>query len=263
LSNGSSSASAGGAEGRGIVEYEPGDLTVIVAAGMRLGALQQLLAGEGQRLSLDPPGDPTLGECLLEDLSGPLRHRFGTMRDLVLGVSVVLPDGLRANSGGKVVKNVAGYDLGKLFCGSRGRLGSVERLALRLHPLPGEARTVVVEGSRWPELHRSQLVPSAVDLLEPPLPGLGGELHVLFEGSRRSVDAQLAVLGGEEADRWAEIRALQATLPGRRRWDPRDAGGEDAALVRPGPRVAYTAQSATPQWSPLAERVVEAMWTRS
>src|ERR1700730_12619295 len=103
---------------------------------MRLGELRPVLAEHGQRLSLDPPGDPTLGECLLDDLSGPLRHRFGTMRDLVLGVSVVLADGLRANSGGKVVKNVAGYDLGKLFCGSRGRLGFVARVALRVRPLP-------------------------------------------------------------------------------------------------------------------------------
>jgi len=238
------------ADGARILEYEPGDLTVIVEAGLRLGELQALLAEQGQRLSLDPPGDPTIGECLLEDLSGPLRHRFGTMRDLILGVTVVLGDGLRANSGGKVVKNVAGYDLGKLFCGSRGRLGTVERLALRLHPLPVAARSVVVDGSRWLALHRSQLVPSAVDLL-------GAELHVCFEGSRRSVDAQLASLGGEEADRWAEIRALQQTLPGRRRWD-----GEPAPLVRPGPRVAYT-QDGAPSWSPLAERVVEAMWTPS
>jgi glycolate oxidase FAD binding subunit len=234
-----------------VVEYEPGDLTAIVAAGMRVGELQALLAEQGQRLSLDPPGDPTLGECLLEDLSGPLRHRFGTMRDLILGVTVVLGDGLRANAGGKVVKNVAGYDLGKLFCGSRGRLGQPERLALRLHPLPAARRTVVIGASRRVELHRSQLVPSAVDLVD-------DELHVLFEGSRRSVDAQLAALGGEEADRWGEIRALQQTLPGRRRWD-----GEPAPLVRPGPRVAYTQDAAPVAWSPLAERVVEAMWTPS
>ena len=109
---------------RAIVEHEPGDLTCVVAGGLRLSALQAALAEHGQRLSLDPPGDPTLGECLLEDLSGPLRHRFGTMRDLVIGVTVTLPDGTRASSGGKVVKNVAGYDLGKLFCGSRGRLGA-------------------------------------------------------------------------------------------------------------------------------------------
>jgi glycolate oxidase FAD binding subunit len=234
-----------------ILEHEPGDLTVIVEAGLRVGALAAALAPHGQRLSLDPPGDPTLGECLLDDLCGPLRHRFGTMRDLILGVTVVLPDGLRASAGGKVVKNVAGYDLGKLFCGSRGRLGSVERLALRLHPLPAAARTVVVAAERWPWLHRSQLVPSAVDLL-------GEELHVLLEGSARAVDAQLAELGGEEADRWEEIRALQATLPGRRRWE-----GEAEPLVRPGPRVAYCEQPQPAQWSALAQRVEEAMWTRT
>jgi len=234
-----------------VLEYEPGDLTVIVAAETSLDALQRTLAEHGQRLSLDPPGSPTLGECLLEDLSGPLRHRFGTMRDLVLGVTVVLGDGTRANAGGKVVKNVAGYDLGKLFCGSRGRLGTVERLALRLHPLPARARTVVTAASRWQELHHSQLVPSAVDLV-------GEELHVLFEGSPRAVDAQLRSLGGEEADRWEEIRALQASLPGRRRWS--DA---PAPLVRPGPAVAYVEDATAAAWSPLAERVVEALWTRS
>ncbi len=97
------------------------------------------------------------------------------MRDLVIGVTVLLPDGLRASSGGKVVKNVAGYDLGKLFCGSRGRLGRVERVALRLHPLPAAARTVVLDGDRWQELHNSYLVPSAVDLAN-------GKTYVLFEG---------------------------------------------------------------------------------
>ena len=83
------------------------------------------------------PATRRSAQCLLEDLSGPLRHRFGPMRDLLIGVTVVLPDGTSANSGGKVVKNVAGYDLGKLFCGSRGRLGTVERVALRLHPRAG------------------------------------------------------------------------------------------------------------------------------
>jgi FAD/FMN-containing dehydrogenase len=251
------SSSASEHAGEGIVEYEPGDLTVVLEAGTRLGQLRALLARHGQRLALDPPGDPTLGECLLGDLSGPLRHRFGTMRDLVLGVTVVLRDGLRASAGGKVVKNVAGYDLGKLFCGSRGQLGSVERLALRLHPLPAAARSVVLERAGWPALQRSQLVPSAVDLL-------GERMHVLFEGSPRAVDAQLLELGGEEADCWEEIRALQARLPGRRRWEgERDERGEPAALVRPGPRVAYTEAATDQHWSPLALRVAEALWTRS
>ena len=235
-----------------LIEYEPGDLTAIAPASMALADLQLLLAERRQRLSLDPPGAPTIGECLLEDLSGPLRHRFGTMRDLVIGVTMVLADGTRANSGGKVVKNVAGYDLGKLLCGSRGRLGTLERVALRLHPLPACARTVAIDASRWPALHRSQIVPSAVDLVD-------GRLHVLVEGSERSVAAQIAVLDGEDCEPWAEIRELQATLPGRRRWEP----GEDAPLVRPGPRVAHTADAANETWSPLAERIVEAMWTRT
>jgi glycolate oxidase FAD binding subunit len=236
--------------GSEILEHEPGDLTCIVEGGIRLSALQAALAEHGQRLSLDPPGDPTLAECLVDDLSGPLRHRFGTMRDLVLGVTVLLPDGTRANAGGKVVKNVAGYDLGKLFCGSRGRLGSVERLALRLHPLPAAARTIVTRAD-WKTLHKSQLVPSAVDIAD-------GLANVLFEGSQRAVDAQLHALEGEETDPWGGLRALQASLPGRVRWD-----GEPAPLVRPGPRVAYVAEAREPVWSPLAKRVREAMCSPS
>ena len=225
--------------GSDILEYEPGDLTCIVEGGLRLSTLQSVLDAHEQRLSLDPPGDPTLAECLTGDLSGPLRHRFGTMRDLVLGVTVVLPDGTRASSGGKVVKNVAGYDLGKLFCGSRGRLGSVERLALRLHPLPAAARTVVTSTPTGSALHRSQLVPSAVDIAE-------GRMHVLFEGSERAVDAQLHALGGEECDPWAELRLLQVSLPGRVRWD-----GKPAPLVRPGPRVAYVEEAREPALEPV------------
>jgi glycolate oxidase FAD binding subunit len=230
-----------------VVEHEPGDLTCIVDGGLRLSALQGALARHTQRFSLDPPGDPTLEECLLQNLSGPLRHRYGTMRDLVIGVSVVLPDGTRAHSGGKVVKNVAGYDLGKLYCGSSGRLGTVERLALRLHPLPAAAATVSVAAARWGELHRSGLVPSAVDIVD-------DLMLVLFEGAPEAVAEQVAALGGETVDPWADVRALQATLPGRRRWD-----GGRAALIRPGARVAYVEDAADPSWSALAERVLEAM----
>jgi FAD/FMN-containing dehydrogenase len=231
------------ASSAGVLEHEPGDLTCIVEGGLRLSALGTALAVHGQRFSLDPPGDPTLAECLLDDLSG-------TMRDLVLGVTVVLPDGVRASSGGKVVKNVAGYDLGKLYCGSRGRLGTVERLALRLHPLPGVARTTVLEAD-WSSVHHSQLSPSAVDIAD-------GRMHVLFEGSPRAVDSQLRALGGDEVEPWDELRALQARLPGRLRWD-----GQAAGLVRPGPRFAYVEQAREPVWSPLAERVLEALCSAS
>jgi FAD/FMN-containing dehydrogenase len=237
-------------ERAGIVEHEPGDLTCIVEGGLQLSDLQALLGEHGQRFSLDPPGDPTVADCLLHDLSGPLRHRFGTMRDLVIGVGVVLPDGTHAHSGGKVVKNVAGYDLGKLFCGSEGRLGTVERLGLRLHPRPAAARTVVVGADRWGELHRSGLVPSAVDIVDE-------RMFVLFEGAQEAVDEQAATLGGDSVEPWSEVRALQARLAGRKRWD-----GERAPLVRPGPRVAYVEGSGERQWSALADRVVETMCNR-
>lgn len=229
-----------------VIEYEPADLTCVVEGDLRLSELKGELAAHRQRFSLDPPGDPTLEECLLENLSGPLSHRFGTMRDLVIGVTVVLPDGVRASSGGKVVKNVAGYDLGKIFCGSRGRLGRVSRLALRLHPLPAATLTVETEPS-WPRLQRSQLVPSAVDLTR-------GRMYVLLEGSERAVEAQARALGGEPTDPWDELRALQASLPGRARWR-----GEDAPLVRPGRAVAYVSEAREPEWSPLAKRVREAL----
>ena len=233
-----------------IVEHEPGDLTCVVEAGLRLSALNEELGTRGQRLSLDPPGDPTLGECLLDDLSGPLAHRFGTMRDLVLGVTVVLTDGTRASSGGKVVKNVAGYDLAKLYCGSRGRFGTVDRLALRLHPLPAATRSVETEAD-WPRLHRTQLAPSAVDLAR-------GRMFVLFEGSERAVAEQARARGGEPADPWAELRALQASLAGRTRWR-----GEEAPLVRPGRALAYVREASEQSWSPLAERVREALCSPS
>ena len=114
-----------------------------------------------------------------------------------------------------------------------------------------KGRTITVDAARWPELHRSALVPSAADVA-------GGRLHVLFEGSPRAVDAQALALGGEESEPWQEVRALQARLPGRRRWD-----GGDAPLVRPGPRVAYTAEAREERWNPLAERVVEALCSPS
>ena len=125
-----------------VLEHEAGDLTCTVEAGIRLSTLAAVLARAGQRLSLDPPGDPTIGACLAAALSGPRRHRFGTPRDLVLGVTLVLADGTVASSGGKVVKNVAGYDLGKLVCGSHGTLALIARVSLRLHPLPAAARTL-------------------------------------------------------------------------------------------------------------------------
>ena len=186
-----------------VLEHEAGDLTCTVEAGIRLSALAAALAPSGQRLSLDPPGDPTVGACLADSLSGPLRHRFGAPRDLVLGVTLVLADGTIVNAGGKVVKNVAGYDLGKLVCGSRGRLAFIGRVSLRLHPAPATAATVLVEtddpASVAAALLGSQLVPSALDILHP------GRVAVLFEGGAAAVAAQVdatrALVGGTDGRR--------------------------------------------------------------
>jgi glycolate oxidase FAD binding subunit len=119
-----------------VVEHNAGDLTAILQAGVPLARAQDLFAQEGQELALDPPlaAGATIGGVVAAADSGPLRHRFGAARDLVLGVRVALPDGSVARSGGKVIKNVAGYDLPKLFAGSFGTLGAIVEVAVRLHP---------------------------------------------------------------------------------------------------------------------------------
>ena len=233
-----------------MLEHETGDLTCTVEAGLRLSALQAALEPEGQRLSLDPPGDPSVGAVIAGRLSGPLSHRCGTPRDLVLGATLVLGDGTVASSGGKVVKNVAGYDLGKLMCGSEGRLALIVRVSLRLHPLPVSRATLVVESARPAEvvagLRGSQLEPSALDVLHP------GRVALLFEGGERGVAAQLdaarALVGGAEADEsvWAESRERQAASLGRVRFAPRDLANLlttlDEAVVRPSAGIAYVPQ---------------------
>ena len=231
-----------------ILEHDPGDLTCTVEAGVRLSELRAALAATGQRLSVDPPGDPTIGALVAQNLSGPLRHRFGAPRDLVLGVTLVLADGTIANAGGKVVKNVAGYDLARLVCGSEGRLAFIARASFKLHPLPKATGTLVVEaddvaGSAG-RLLGSQLQPSALDALHP------GRVAVLFEGSRRAVAAQVraarALVGGDETDTsvWDESRRRQEVSKGRVHFAPgslADAlAGLTDAVIRPAAGVAFT-----------------------
>jgi glycolate dehydrogenase FAD-binding subunit len=139
-----------------IVEHNAGDLTAIVQAGAPLARVQDELAAEGQMLALDPPlGAPsrkaTVGGVFATGDSGPLRHRYGGARDLVLGMTVALSDGTIARSGGKVIKNVAGYDLGKLFTGSFGTLGVILSVSIRLHPLP-LSPTTALGASNDPDL---------------------------------------------------------------------------------------------------------------
>jgi glycolate oxidase FAD binding subunit len=130
-----------------ILEHNVGDLTAILEAGVPLAEAQRKFAAEGQMLALDPPlgrgsgADATIGGVVATADSGPLRHRYGAARDLVVGMTVALSDGTIARSGGKVIKNVAGYDIAKLFSGAFGTLGAILSVSVRLHPVAPAAAT--------------------------------------------------------------------------------------------------------------------------
>lgn len=132
-----------------IVEHNAGDFTAVLQPGVTLRELDEHLAGAGQMLALDPPlgagaaDGATVGGAIAAADTGPLRHRYGAPRDLVLGVTVALSDGTVAKAGGKVIKNVAGYDLAKLFSGSFGTLGLICEVAVRLHPRPRAQATAI------------------------------------------------------------------------------------------------------------------------
>ncbi|HEX5301045.1 MAG TPA: FAD-binding oxidoreductase, partial [Streptosporangiaceae bacterium] len=108
-----------------VIEHGAGDLVVRVQAGMTIGQLASALASAGQELALDVPAEATVGGVVATGTTGPRRLRYGSPRDLLIGLTVVRADGVIARSGGKVVKNVAGYDIGKLFAGSHGTLGLI------------------------------------------------------------------------------------------------------------------------------------------
>lgn len=160
-----------------IVEYEPADLTVGAGAGMPLGQLQSVVGGHRQMLALDPPGAlaGTVGATFATASAGPLRRSLGTPRDHALGLEVVTGDARVLNVGGRVVKNVAGYDLVRLFVGSRGGLGILTRLHSRLWPSPaGDATIVMLAAEPEPLVQLApQIVtrvgPAALELLSPSL----------------------------------------------------------------------------------------------
>jgi glycolate oxidase FAD binding subunit len=178
-----------------VIEHVPGDQVVRVQAGIKLQDLQDRLAGTEQMLGIDPPErGATIGGVVAANSTGPRRYRYGTIRDLIIGITVVLSDGTVAKAGGKVVKNVAGYDLSKLFTGSLGTLGVIAECNFRLHPRPEAARTVALEpestlaaGQAAEAIMHAQLVPSAVELNWSEDTRL---LTVLIEGIEPSVEAQ-------------------------------------------------------------------------
>ena len=186
-----------------IVEHNEGDLTAVLEAGVPLARAQQQFASAGQMLALDPflgaSHEATIGGIIATADSGPLRHRYGAPRDLILGMTVALSDGTVARSGGKVIKNVAGYDIGKLFCGSFGTLGMILSVSVRLHPLP--ARTVTTLGvAEDPDVaaRASQALAGALLELE--------ALDVAWRGGRGGILARSGgVQAGQRAERVATV----------------------------------------------------------
>ncbi|OLB80705.1 MAG: FAD-binding oxidoreductase [Actinobacteria bacterium 13_2_20CM_2_71_6] len=194
----------------GIVEHVAGDLIVVVRAGTTLDELRDALAPAGQQLALDIPlPGATVGGTVAVNTSGPRRMLYGTVRDLLIGVTVVRADGVIARAGGKVVKNVAGYDLGKLVTGSYGTLAIITECAFRLHPLPAARAFVHVAvdsaadaGRLAAKVRAAQVVPSAVEI-DAPADG-GFAVGALLEGVPPGVADRAAstrrLLGGTVSD---------------------------------------------------------------
>jgi glycolate oxidase FAD binding subunit len=233
-----------------VLEHAAGDQVVRVQAGVRLDELAQVLAQAGQRLALDPPpagssgrrggdaaadGGPaagTVGGVLATGAAGPLRLRYGTGRDLLIGITVVRADGTVARSGGKVVKNVAGYDLGKLFAGSYGTLGLIAEATFRLHPAPGAASYITLHctdaaaaDAAIATAADSPLAPSAAEI-DRQARGTPVRVGILLEGDPDGV-----------AERSGRMAGLLSEATG--------AGGSDAASSGAG---SISASPTPPPW---------------
>ncbi len=215
-----------------ILEHNAGDLTAVLEAGVPLASAQARFAQAGQMLALDPPLGPdqgaTVGGVVATGDSGPLRHRYGGVRDLVIGMTVALSDGTLARSGGRVIKNVAGYDLAKLFSGSFGTLGMILSVNFRLHPRPPQRLTVLGVAS-----DPGALGAAAATLAAAPL-----ELDSLDFAWRAGRGGLLACVSGAEpkprADRAgklmqrAGLSQVEATEDDERLWARQRAGQRSA-----------------------------------
>jgi glycolate oxidase FAD binding subunit len=213
-----------------VLEHAAGDLVVRAQAGVRLADLAEVLGGAGQRLALDPPaeageasGGGTVGGLVATGVAGPLRLRFGLPRDLLLGITMVRADGTVARAGGKVVKNVAGYDIGKLLAGSYGTLGLITEVTFRLHPRPPAAAYVSLTcpdartaAAAVLSAAASPLAPAAVELDWPPGDAPVG-VAVLLEGDADGV--------AERAERMRAI--LTDGIPARDEGSRTTAGATD------------------------------------
>jgi glycolate oxidase FAD binding subunit len=212
-----------------VLEHTPGDQIVRVEAGIKLEDLQEHISDSDQMLAIDPPeSGATVGGIVATNSSGPRRYRYGTVRDLIIGITVVLHDGTVAKAGSKVVKNVAGYDLSKLYTASLGTLGVIATANFRLHPRPGAARTVAVEVT-----DPQQAQAAAQSIVHSQVEATAVELHygenekllaVLLESIAGGIDAkaetatfhlkqfgEVRTLSDEEADRLGPLTLSEVT----------------------------------------------------
>jgi glycolate oxidase FAD binding subunit len=268
-----------------IVEYDPDDLTITAEAGISLQELQRTVGQRGQMLPLDPPGPQTatLGGIVAAGLSGPMRMRYGAPRDLVLGLRAALTSGEIIHAGGRTVKNVAGYDLTKLFVGSFGSVGAITEVTLRLTPVPeatallGAAVPAAKASDVTAAVAASPLEIAACEVLNSRaaarlerglLPGLSAESYLVclgLAGPREAVAQQLQRLeamigppcsrieGEQEARLWDQLRALA------------HPSGTGAVLLRMGVPISAVPQmmaliSARPGWSAVAHAAVGALY---
>lgn len=204
-----------------VIEHSQADMVVTVEAGITLDELQEELGKAGQFLPLDPFNSPghTIGGLLATGWTGPLRLRFGSPRDFLIGIRVALPDGKLASAGGRVVKNVSGYDLMKLHYGALGSLGIIVAASFKVFPKPLHDVTVS-SGGGWDDVDRAlslPLAPSALELFA------GGRVVARFFGSPNAVNRVTADLGWSPTDvgfwtqhstamRWARIAAPRDSL---------------------------------------------------
>jgi glycolate oxidase FAD binding subunit len=248
-----------------LLEHEPGDLTATAQAGITLGALQGELGKRGQWLSLDPAqaDRATLGGVLSSNAAGPRRHLYGSCRDLLIGLTVITAAGATVKGGGKVVKNVAGYDLPKLFIGSFGTLGVIVEATVKLRPRPDADRLVMARfgalkeaGAAARAVMASDLLPSALDLLD------GEALRALSPGVADSAALLIGIDGTAEQVDWQCAEVVRLLGP-QGLTDARVLDGAERDRVwqaRGGlGRGAFSETAAVMRWSVLPAQVAEVM----
>lgn len=218
-----------------VVEYAPPDQIVTAEAGMTIAQLQSVLGEREQRLAVDPPEPErtTVGGFVASNAYGPLRTRYGTAKDVIVGMTIVRADGTRARGGGKVVKNVAGFDIPKLMIGTYGTLALIATVTFRLHPIPRVRRAVVADGvdparirALTAAMVAAQLEPSAA---EASYDGTRYRYRVTFEGFAAGVRAQ--------CDRFSQIEPSSALAPESSGFEPATRGELAVRLTAPASQV--------------------------